>query len=129
MTPNPSPDMEPGLKEVNKVETEPVSNIESKTEPSYAKSVVMAPIKFKCTVGGCSFETDELKQTVVAQVLGMHSDANHVVRGAHSGPGDKLQKLDHPILTTNFSQQDFGFFKEEWRRYATRSNTKDENLL
>ena len=30
---------------------------------------------------------------------------------------------------TGFSQQDFGFFKEEWRRYATASNTTEENLL
>ena len=44
MTPNPSPDVEPGLKELNKVETEPVSNIESRTKPSDAKSDAMAPI-------------------------------------------------------------------------------------
>ena len=44
MTPNPSLDVEPGFKEVNKVETEPVSNIESKTKPSDVKSDIMAPI-------------------------------------------------------------------------------------
>ena len=42
---------------------------------------------------------------------------------------DKLQKLKHPVLMMGCSQQDFGFFKEEWRRYATASNTTEENLL
>ena len=42
---------------------------------------------------------------------------------------DEFQKLDCPILMTRCSQQDFGFFKEEWRRYATASNTTEENLL
>ena len=78
------------------METEPVSNIESETKPSDAKSVVMAPIKFKCTVGGCSFETDELKQTVAAQVLGIHSEANHVkedLRRQTSRIGQHLRPL------------------------------------
>ena len=88
----------------------------------------MAPIKIKYTAGGCSFETDELEQAVAAKVLSIHSEANRVVR-VPGGPQDKLQKMDRQILTTNCSQQDFGFFKEEWRRYATGSNTKDENLI
>jgi hypothetical protein len=45
----------------------------------------MAPIKFKCTVDGCSFETDEMDQIVVATVLGIHSEANQVVSGASRG--------------------------------------------
>ena len=38
----------------------------------------MAQIKFKCAVDGCSFKTNELEQTVVATVLCIHSEANHV---------------------------------------------------
>ena len=41
----------------------------------------------------------------------------------------RLQKLDRPILTTGCSQQDFGFFKDEWRRYGTSAGTKNDALL
>jgi hypothetical protein len=32
-------------------------------------------------------------------------------------------------LTTGCSQQDFGFFKDEWRRYATSIDTQNDALL
>ena len=41
----------------------------------------------------------------------------------------RLQKLDRPILTTGCSQQGFGFFKDEWRRYATSAGTEDDAQL
>ena len=74
-------------------------------------------------------KTDDLELTVAATVLGIHSEANHVVCGTPSVRRDKLQKLDRPVLTTGRSQQDFGFFREEWRRYATAADTTDDNLL
>ena len=67
------------------METEPVSNVESETKPSDAKSDIMAPIKLNCTTGGCSFETDELEQAVATKVFGIYSEANHVVH-APGGP-------------------------------------------
>ena len=59
-------------------------------------------------------------------MLGIHSG-----RGTPSGRlvDNKLQKLDRPVLTMRCSQQDFGFFKEELRRYATTADTTDDNLL
>ena len=32
-------------------------------------------------------------------------------------------------MTTGCSQQDFGFFKDEWRRYATSAGTQNDTLL
>jgi hypothetical protein len=32
-------------------------------------------------------------------------------------------------LTTGCSQQDFGFFKDEWRRYAASTDTQNDALL
>ena len=37
------------------------------------------------------------------------------VESKPSGPRDQLQNLVRPVLTTGCSQQDFGFFREEWR--------------
>ena len=42
---------------------------------------------------------------------------------------DRLQKLVRPVLTTGCSQQDFGFFKDEWRRYAASTDTQNDALL
>ena len=53
MPPKPGPDEEPELEELDKVDTKPVSNIESETKQSDVKSDVMVPIKLKCTVEGC----------------------------------------------------------------------------
>ena len=64
-----------------------------------------------------------------ASVLNTHSTANHVGRGTPSGLCDRLQKLDRPVLTTGCSLQDFGFFKDERRRYADAADTTDDNLL
>jgi hypothetical protein len=102
------------------VDTKPVSNIESETRPSDVESNVMAPASLKCT----AYETGDLEQTVAAPVLGIHSG-----RGTPSGRHNKLQKLDRPVLMMRCSQQDFGFFKEELRRYATAADTTDDNLL
>ena len=66
---------------------------------------------------------------LATELLRLHHEANHAVRGATGGPRDKLQKLDRPVLTTGCSQQDFRFFRQEWRRYATASNITDEKLL
>jgi hypothetical protein len=78
MTPNPGPVNEPELKDEDRVDTKPVLNIEFETKPSDTDSDVMAQIKFKCAVDECSFKTNELEQTVVATVLCIHSEANHV---------------------------------------------------
>ena len=98
------------------MDTKPVSNIESETRPSDVESDVMAPASLKCT----AYETGDLEQTVAAPVLGIHSG-----RGTPSGRHNKLQKLDRPVLMMRCSQQDFGFFKEELRRYATTADTTD----
>ena len=42
---------------------------------------------------------------------------------------DRFQKIDRPVIMTGYSQQDFGFFKEEWERYTIASNVTEENLL
>ena len=94
MTPNPGPVVEPELKEVNKVETKPISNTESETKPSDVGSDVVAQIKFKFTVDKCPYETDELKPPLAAKLLGIPSEANHVVCVAPSGPPNKLQIWD-----------------------------------
>ena len=58
----------------------------------------------------------------------LYQGSNHQLPGRHRGATrDKLQKLDRPVLMTGCSQQDFRFFKEEWRRYTTAANTTEEN--
>jgi hypothetical protein len=37
---------------------------------------------------------------------------------------DRVKKLDRPVLTTGCRQQDFCFFKDDWRRYATSADTQ-----
>jgi hypothetical protein len=64
------------------VDSKPVLNTDSKAKPSDAGSDVMVVIQFKCTVDGCSFETDELEPTLAAKLLRIHSEANHIVRVA-----------------------------------------------
>ena len=70
-----------------------------------------------------------LSMDVLSRLLNTHSLANHVGSGTPSGRRDRLQKLDRPVLTTGRSQQNFGFFKDEWRRYSDAANTTDDNLL
>ena len=86
------PKEEPELEELDKVDTKPILDIESNSKPaSDGESDVIAPASLKCTVDGCVFKTGDLKQTVAATVLGIHSKANHVGRGTPSGRSDKLQ--------------------------------------
>jgi hypothetical protein len=45
------------------------------------------------------------------------------------GDGNRLQKLERSVFKSSCSRQDFGFFMDEWRRYATSSRTQDNGLL
>ena len=74
---------------------------------------------FKCAAQECAWQTEELTLAMATEHLELHHEPNHCIHGASR---DKLQKLEHPVLMTGCSQQDFGFFKEEWDRYATASN-------
>ena len=91
----------------------------------------MAEVNLPCTVEGCDFKTGELGQVVASLVLSTHTTANHHVGSASSNGrrNDRLQKLDRPILTTDCSQKDFAFFKDEWRRYSDAANTNNDSLL
>ena len=124
MVPNTSQVAKPEAKE-----TKPILNNESENKLSDVGYNIMATIKFKCTADKCTFVYDELVPDLATELRRLHHEANHAVCGAPSGQRDKLQKLDRPVLTTGYSQQDFRFFREEWRRYATGSNATDENLL
>ena len=80
---------------------------------------IIAEINLPCTVAGCGYKIGELAQAVAASVLSSHTTGNHSGPAPPSGHrNDRLQKLDRPFLTTGCSQQDFGFFKYAWRRYA-----------
>ena len=118
MPPKPGPDEKP--EELDKLDTKPALDIESD---------VMAPINLECSIDGCTFKTGDLERTVAATELNIHSKAHHVGCGKPSGRRDRLQKLDRPVLTTGWSQQDFEFFKDEWRRYSDAAETTDDNLL
>ena len=39
------------------------------------------------------------------------------------------KEAEIPVLTAGCSQQDFGFFKDEWRLYEESSRTLDNTLL
>ena len=93
MTPNPSPVVEPEFKEVNKAETKPILNTESETKPSDAGSDAMALIKFKGTVDKFPLETDKLEPTLAAKLLGIHSEANHIVPGHLMDPETNYRSL------------------------------------
>ena len=78
---------------------------------------VVTTISLPCTFTGYAYKTMKFDPAVAASVLssntlGVHKDPAPK-RGRRS---DILQKLDQPVLTTGCSQQDFGFFKDEWRR-------------
>ena len=89
---------------------------DNKEEP-LLEVVTTISLPCTCTVTGCVYVTLKLNPAVAASVLssntlGVHKDPTPK-RGRRS---DILQKIDRPVLTTGFSQQDFGFFKYEWRR-------------
>ena len=91
---------------------------------------VMSDISLPCSVEGCGYVTKKLAQAVAASILSSHTMGNHNGPAPPRGRrNDRLQKLDRPILITGCCQQDFGFVKEEWRRYSDSSDTLDENLL
>ena len=91
---------------------------------------VVKTISLPCTVTGCAYLTMKLDPAVAASVLSSHTLGVHkdpaLTRGRRS---DRLQKLDRPVLTTGCSQQDFGFYKDKWRRYAHSVDTQNDNLL
>ena len=94
------------------------------------KPDIMAEVNLPCTVAGCGFKTGELAQAVAASVLSSHTTGNHSGTATPSGRrNDRIQRLDQPILTRGCSQQDLGFFKDEWRRYSDSADTTNDNLL
>ena len=104
MAPNPTQAVVPETKGEGKVEIKPTMYTESDDKQLGQM---------------CAWKTEELTLAMAAEHLELHHEANH---GIHCASLDKLQKLEHPVLMTGCSQQDFGFFKEEWDRYATASN-------
>jgi hypothetical protein len=99
--------------------------------------VNMGTVEMKCPVptcdmdGGAPYKTEKLEVDVAMELMRMHNAAAHPA--AHPAPariaggdGSRFQKLERPVLNTNCSQQDFGFFKDEWKRYAASSRSQDD---
>ena len=121
MPPKFEPDARPELDKLDKLDIKPVLEI----EPD-----IMAEVNLPCTVKGCNFKTGDLGKAVAASVLSTHTTTNLICLASSNGRcNDRLKKLDWPILTTGCSQQDFGFFKDEWRRYCDAADTNNDSLL
>ena len=100
----------------------------------------MAPITMECTVATCTlghkgakWKTPGLEASTAVTLLLCHVNGNHHGAPAPAqggnGEGSRLEKLRRPVLTTGCCHQDFGFFRDEWRRYAASSRTPDNTLL
>ena len=83
--------------------------------------VVLACTLGSCTlgVGGTIWKTPSMPAAAAAQYVQSHVQSNHGAGAGDGGGGarSKLQKIERPKLSSNCSQQDFEFFREEWRMY------------
>ena len=74
-----------------------------------------ANVSLQCIEPGCAWVSQELSETLAAQVLGMHVS--------------KLEKIHRPSIKLGVAQDEFDFFSSRWKSYVRNCAITDPVIL
>lgn len=69
-------------------------------------------MKVKCSVSGCDYETEDVKDEIVVALLNLHAKS-------HTAASANVEQMRRPMISSVGSTQDWDFFIHRWNAYKT----------
>ena len=82
--------------------------------------------KLKCSVGGCTFETEDVEATIALELLKVH-DRHHPVTVSNNTC--KVEKVRRPVVTSSGTSEDWRYFLQRWEEYKKATGIQGEELV
>ena len=87
--------------------------------------------KHRCPYPECEYETEDVKDELVAVLLTVHSNGTHVQTTSQPATQAtaKVQKVRQPTILSAGSSKKWSYFLTRWKEYAEETKLKGKDMV